>query len=184
MATIQRIVVAWNGLVGLPGESVFYGVASGTANADLKTFFTAIQSVFPAGLTWTIPGSGDTLDSVTGDLLGSWTNAAGAGTVPASGAASYAAGTGTWVVWQTNVVIGKRRLKGRTFLAPLMNSAYANGVIVAGNVTTMQTAATALVTAAQTVVWHRPVAGAGGSTSNPSAASVQNRTTSLKTRRS
>ena len=184
MATIQRIPVLWQGLVGLPGESIFYGVNAGTANADLKTFFTAIQSVFPAGLTWVIPGSGDTLDGVTGALVGSWSNAGGGGTVSASGAAAYAAGCGTWVVWQTGVVIGGRRLKGKTFLAPLMNSAYTNGVIVAGNVTTMQTAANNLVTAAQTIVWHRPKAGAGGSTSNPSAAAVQNRVTSLKTRRS
>jgi len=184
MSTLQRIVIAWSGAVGLPGESVFYGVDAGTANADLKAFFTSIQSVFPAGLSWTVPGSGDTIDSFTGDLLGAWSNGAGAGTVNASGAAAYAAGCGTWVVWQTTTVIGKRRLKGRTFLAPLMNSAYTNGVIVAGNVTTMQNAAATLVTAGQMRIWHRPPPGGStGQSVAPTAASVQNRVTSLRTRR-
>jgi len=186
MADLERIVVEWTGLSGLPGVSVFYGELAGSANADLKTFFTAIQSVFPAGLSWTIPGSGDIIEDSDGGLNGVWINTGGGGTVAASGAAAHAAGVGAYVNWRTGATIGRRRLMGRTFLAPLMNSAYDNsGTIVTGNLSTLQTAATALVTAANTRIWHRPssLVAADGSSSVPLSATVPDQVTSLRTRR-
>jgi len=183
MADLERIVVTWTGLSGLPGVSVFYGALGASANADIKTFFTAVQSIFPAGLSWTIPGNGDLIDDATGDLSGVWVNTGGGGTVAASGAAAHAAGTGAYVNWRTSLIVGPRRLMGRTFLAPIMNSAYDNsGTIVTGNLTTLQTAATAVCTAASTRIWHRPNGGAGAS-AVPAAATVPDQVTSLKTRR-
>lgn len=186
MGDIQRIVIDWTGLTGLPGVSVFYGEPASTANADLKTFFTAIQSLLPAGLSWTVPAGGDMIEDSNGALSGTWSNPAGGGTVAASGAAAHAAGVGAYVNWRTAAVVGGRRLMGRTFIAPLMNSAYDNsGTIVTGNLATLQTAASALVTAAQTVVWHRPTTSGGtdGSSANPTVAQVPDQVTSLRTRR-
>lgn len=185
MADLERIVVDWNGLSGLPGVSVFYGALAGNANASLKTFFTSCQSIFPAGLTWTIPGGGDLVDSATGAITGTWINGAGGGQVAASGAAAHAAGTGAYVNWRTGVVIGRRRLMGRTFLAPIMNSAYDNqGTIVAANLTTLQNAANALVTAGNTRVWHRPnAAHTGGQAGVVSVATIPDQVTSLRSRR-
>lgn len=183
MANIEKIEVLWSGATGLPGVSVFYGGSGLAANAAIKTFFTAVQSLFPAGLQWQIPTSGDTVDVASGVLTGSWVNAPGGGTVVASGAANYAAGCGAFVKWQTSAVIGGRRLKGRTFLAPLINSAYDNGTIVNANLTTIQNAANALATAAVTTVWHRPVGGSGGVAVSPTAALVPDQVTSLRTRR-
>lgn len=183
MADLERIVVQWSAAQGLPGVSVFFGDLAGNANASIKTFFTAIQSLFPAGLTWVIPGSGDLVDSGTGALSGTWINGAGGGTVVASGAANYAAGCGAYVIWGTGAIVNGRRLKGRTFLAPLINSAYDAGTIVNANRTTLETAAAALVAAGNTNVWHRPVNGAGGVASQPTSATVPDQVTSLKTRR-
>jgi len=185
MADLERIVVVWNGTSGLPGASVFYGALGASANADIKTFFTSIQSLFPAGLTWAVPGNGDLLDDATGILTGVWINTGGGGTVSASGAAAHAAGVGAYVNWRTSTVIGRRRLMGRTFLAPLMNSAYdAQGTIVAANLTTLQTAANALVTAGHTRIWHRPDSShTGGIAQVPAAATVPDQVTSLRTRR-
>jgi len=183
MADIERIVVAWTGVAGLPGVSVFYGDLAGSANADIKTFFTAIGGLFPVGLTWSIPGNGDLINDATGVLSGTWVNGAGGGTVAASGAAQHASGVGAYVNWRTGAVVGTRRLMGRTFLAPLMNSVYdSSGNIVTANLTTLQTAASALVTAGSTVIWHRPN-GAAGSSHQPVAATVPDQVTSLKTRR-
>lgn len=183
MADMERIVVAWSGVAGLPGVSVFYGDLAGSANADVKTFFTAIAGVFPLGLSWTIPGSGDLIEDTTGALSGTWVNGAGGGVVAASGAAQHASGVGAYVNWRTGAVVNGRRLMGRTFLAPLMNSAYdAAGSIVTGNLTTLQNAAAALVTAGNTLIWHRPGAGAGSS-SQPVSATVPDQVTSLRTRR-
>jgi hypothetical protein len=182
MADMERIVVQWTGAAGLPGLSVFFGDVGGSANATLKTFFTAIQSLFPAGLTWTVPGNGDLIDDATGNLSGVWVNTGGGGTVSASGGGNYAAGCGAYVNWETSAIIGTRRLKGRTFLAPIINSAYDNGDIVGANLTTLQTAATAVVTAGNTLIWHRPNGGSGSS-AQPAAATVPNQVTSLRTRR-
>lgn len=186
MADLERIIVVWSGLQGLPGVSVFYGGLAGSANAAVKTFFTSCQSLFPAGLSWAIPGGGDLIDSATGLLTGTWVNGAGGGTVAASGAVPHAAGCGAYVNWKTGVVIGRRRLQGRTFMAPLINGAYDNqGTIIAGNLTTLQNAATALVTGATTRVWHRntSVGSSDGVAATPTLALVPDQVTSLRTRR-
>jgi hypothetical protein len=183
MTDMERIVVAWNGVSGLPGVSVFYGDVGGSANATLKTFFTACQSLFPTGLSWTVPGAGDLIDDATGALTGSWVNAGGGGTVAASGAAAHAAGTGAYVNWLTSGIANGRRVRGRTFMCPLINSAYdGQGTILNTNLTTLQTAATAVCTAGNTLVWHRPGVGAGSSF-QPFGAVVPDQVTSLRTRR-
>ena len=183
MADMERIIVRWAGVSGLPGLSVFYGDVAGSANADLKTFFTAIAQRFPVPLTWQIPGSGDLIDDVSGTLSGTWVNGAGGGIVAATGAAQYAAGVGAYVNWRTGAVVGTRRLMGRTYLAPLINSAYdSSGNIVTGDLNALQAAATALVTAGSTRVWHRPGAVAGSS-HQPIGAEIPDQVTSLRTRR-
>lgn len=184
MATIQRIPVVWTGVTGLPGVSIFFGVNAGTANADLKTFFGAIKAAFPTGLSWAIPGAGDTLDSTTGGLVGTWSNAGGAGSVLATGPGAHAAGTGAYVNWHTSTVLGRRRVMGRTFLAPMSFDSYdAQGTIVAVTLSTLQAAATALQTAGQTIVWARPRVGGGSAAVTPSAAVVPDQVTSLRSRR-
>lgn len=183
MANIQRIVCTWTGTSGLPGVSVFYGVELGSANADLKTFFTAIKDVLANPTSIAIPGSGDLIDSVTGTLTGAWSNPSGAGTATSAGGNVYAAGVGGYVVWNTAAVIAGRRLKGRTFLCPLNTGAYdTSGSLLSTPLGTIQTAATALVTAAQTLVWHRPGSTAGQAVA-PVSATVPDQVTSLRSRR-
>ena len=183
MANLQRIVCTWTGTSGLPGVSVFYGASGGTANADIKTFFTAIKDVLANPTSVSIPGSGDLIDDVTGTLTGAWSNPAGAGTATSAGSNIYAAGVGGYVVWETALIVGGRRLKGRTFLCPLNVGAYdTSGTLLATPLGVIQAAATALVTAGQTRIWHRPGTTAGASV-NPSAAVVPDQVTSLRSRR-
>jgi hypothetical protein len=106
--------------------------------------------------------------------------------VAASGAVSHAAGTGAYVNWKTSLVIGRRRLQGRTFMAPLINSAYdGQGTILAGNLTTLTTAAATLVTGGKTRLWHRPnpIGAANGQASVISTSQVPDQVTSLRSRR-
>lgn len=182
MTIIERIPVLWAGAVGLPGVSVFYGELGASANADIKTFFTAVVAMFPSGLTWTIPNTGDTIEDSTGALSSSWVNVAG-GTVAATNASAYAAGCGAYVNWNTGSVVNGRRLKGRTFMAPLVTAMYDAGTITNANLVVLQAAATALVAAGSTVVWHRPGPLGAGSSANPSAAVCPDQVTSLRTRR-
>lgn len=183
MANLQRIVCVWTGTSGLPGVSVFYGAAGGTANADIKAFFTSIKDILANPTSVAIPESGDLIDEVTGTLTGGWTNPSGAGTVTSAGSNIYAAGVGGYVVWNTAAIVGGRRLKGRTFLCPLNVGAYdTSGTLLATPRTTIVNAADTLVLAGQTRVWHRPGTTAGIGVV-PFSASVPDQVTSLRSRR-
>lgn len=186
MAILNKIPVVWSGGPGMPGVSIFYADGAATPPLGaLGAFFTAVKASFPTGLTWTIPGSGDALDSQTGVLVSSW-SAAGGSTVAASGAAtSYAGAAGAMVRWNTSGIVNGRRVKGRTFLVPLISTVYASGVIQTGTVTAFQSAANTLVTAAgaDLRIWHRPTAGAGGSAYPVASAVVPNLATVLRSRR-
>lgn len=186
MSTLRRVPVIWTTGVGGAGVSVFYSAGGNDATASLGAFFDAIKGLFPTAVTWQIPASGDTIESTTGALTGSWAGGTGAalgGTV----SGTYAAGTGAYITWRTNTVRNGRKFVGRTFLAPLVTTCYDSaGTITNANLTTIQAAANALITAGLTVVWGRPLTvGAGdGLFAQPTAASVPDRVTSLRSRRS
>jgi hypothetical protein len=185
MATIRRYRVLWGGLGALPGYSLFYSSAAGALASDLVTFFNAIKSVMPAGLQWDIPISGDTLDDASGMINGGWVDVGG-GVVAGAAAGAYAAGTGAYTSWGTGAIVGGRRLRGRTFLAPLWGGCYdSSGTIATGTLAVLSPAVSALAAAGRMVVWHRPAAGGGGggSSSLVTSGTVPDQVTSLRSRR-
>lgn len=182
---MRRVRVSWDGLGALPGVSTFYyGVASPNVS-DLVTFFTAIRSLVPSGLTWTIPNTGDELDDATGQLTGTWSGSGGGTVTSNGGSVAYAAGVGVAVNWTTGVIVGRRRVQGRTFLCPLVSSAYStNGSIAGGNLTTIGSAAAAFVASGVAKgIWHRPRNGSGGQYAAINFFQVPNRVTALRSRR-
>jgi hypothetical protein len=187
MPNIARIPVVWDGLTGMPGVSVFYSLAadSTAAVAALTAFFTSIRASFPSGLTWSIPSNGDTLEELTGALTGEWTGAAGSGVTSNGGATSYAAGAGFRVVWGTGGIGPHKRIKGSTFLVPLLGSLYdVNGTIAGGTVSTTQTAANTLVATNKLRIWHRPTpGGSNGLVYLITSASVPDKVSTLRSRR-
>lgn len=186
MALISRIPVVWTGLTALPGVSVFYWDFTVSPDvSDLVTFFDDIKNRFPTGLSWQIPGSGDQIEDSTGALGGSWI-ATGSGTVSATGGtSSYAAGVGMRVKWRTSGIFNGRRVVGSTFLAPMLGSIFdTDGTPSSAVVSSVQTAADALVTNGGLVIWSRPVPGGSNGDSNAVTAAVTpDRATSLRSRR-
>lgn len=185
MATLRRIPVAWTGISALPGVSVFYAASATDAGANLATFFNAIKAQFPSPLQWTVPTSGDLINDADGALTGAWTGGTG-GTTSATGSGIYPAGTGAYVNWQTAGIVNSRRLKGRTFLAPLLGAVFTtSGQISTTTQTALQTAATALATSGNIVIWHRPSAPglSNGASSVVTGALVPLQVTSLRSRR-
>jgi hypothetical protein len=88
--------------------------------------------------------------------------------------------------WSTGAIVNGRRLRGRTFLAPMKSQAYSTaGVIDAAVVTSIVSATATLVAAGDLVIWHRPdpVSHTGGSSSQITGATIPNTVTSLATRR-
>jgi hypothetical protein len=183
MTTINRHVVTWSGATGLPGVSVFYATGGTDPTGDLVTFFGAIKSLFAPGVSWAILNSGDTIDDTTGTINGGWTGTGG-NVVVSTGAGAYAAGVGCYINWSTGAIVGGRRLKGRTFLCPLLSNQYdTNGTIVNTSLATIATPATALVATGKMRIWHRPVSGVGGSSALMTAATLPDQVTSLRSRR-
>lgn len=183
--TLHRVEVVWNGLSGLPGLSVFYGVNGSLLVADLNTYFGAIKAHFPSALSWSTPATGDIIDEVTGTLTGEWSGGA-ASTITATGGAGagYAAGCGAYSIWGTATIAGGRRLKGRTFLCPIISSDYdTNGTLLTAAVTNFQAAGNALVAGGNLRVWHRPKGGGGGGFGAVTSCLVPDQVTSLRSRR-
>lgn len=158
--TIHRVKVLWTGMPGAPGVSTHY-LGSAPAAADLtafRTFYNALIAGLPNTLTLTIPGSGDILDETTGTITGTWT-ATAPSTVVGTAASGYAAPVGTLAHWVTGGVVRGRRVRGTTFIVPTVNQFEPGGTPIGTWITTLQTAATALVTSlgANLVVWARPL---------------------------
>jgi len=185
MATLRRIPVTWTGLTGLPGVSVFYAASAVDAAANIDTFLSAVATRFPNGLTWSCPASGDTIDDTTGHLNGTWTGGTVIVRSGAGGSSGYAAGVGVAVQWLTGGLVNSRRLKGRTFLCPLLASEFqSDGTIAAATMTAITNAANTLATAGVLQIWHRPSpGGSDGVSSVTVGASVPDRVTALRSRR-
>lgn len=126
MATLARLRYVWSGtgIVG-GGVSTFYSSNSdpATLNAAIRAFFLANNGLFPSSVSIIPPGSGDTIESTTGVLNGSWSMTAPA-LVVGAGSGSWAAGVGLRVVWNTAGITRGRRVRGSTFLVPLTTAFY------------------------------------------------------------
>lgn len=192
MTTMRRLRVTWNGLGGLPGLSTFYyGVASPNVS-DAVTFFTAIKGLFPNGLSWDIPSTGDEIDDTTGELTGVWAGSGGGSVAASGGSLPYAAGVGARVQWNTLVISSGSRVRGATFLVPLLGSTYdSSGTVDDTKLATLRTAASAFAASGVAKgVWRRPKPAPGGiGPARPglyaaiNSATIPDRVTSLRTRR-
>lgn len=186
MSEIRRIPVAWTTGVGGAGVSVFYSNGVDDATASLGTFFNAIKASFPTVVNWTIPSSGDKLESTTGALTGSWSGGTAA-SIAGTAATQYVAGTGAYVRWYTNTIRAGRKFYGRTYLLPLIAAGFdSSGTIDNTTLGTLQTGVNGLVTSGKIVVWGRP-SGPGatdGLFAGVTGGVVPDKVTSLRTRRS
>jgi hypothetical protein len=164
MANLQKVVVTWTGLTGMPGYNVFYRGEADVVTSRIRTFYDAIKAYLPGSARIDVASTGDLVDSVTGAITGSWSTAINA-QVAGGGTGGYNAASGALVKWLTAGVGPHRRIIGKTYIVPIIGSSYASdGGVAAATTSAIAAAAAALVTAeaGNLMVWHRPVAGAGG----------------------
>jgi hypothetical protein len=161
MADLKRCSVAWQGWPGAPGVTQFYlDNTAVQAQVDaIRQFYFACQGLLPAGLTINVPNSGDTVDESTGKLTGTWSVPVLPVTVTGAGAGAYAGNAGGVVHWLTNSVTRNRRIRGRTFMVPLVGAYDAAGSLAPAAQGTLTNAASALVGSGAGLihVWVRPV---------------------------
>lgn len=185
MANLQKVIADWTGFTGAPGYSVFYRGEADVVVSRLQTFYESVKTLLPSGVNVKVRTAGDLVDSGSGALTGSWTTGAGTATV-GTGSGVSVGGAGCVVRWATDGIHAGRRVRGRTFLIPLASGAFeANGTLLSSALSTINAAATALVTAetGNLMVWHRPVAGAGGAAFAVTYADVPDRSALMRSRR-
>lgn len=164
MGTLYRKNITWQGLPTGNGLSTFYTTVASGDDAFLRTFYNSLGPYLPIGISIVFPPFGDIVDDTSGIVSGTWTSAPPT-TVVASGSTNYAARAGACVSWKTATVVGRRRVQGRTFIVPLMSTAYdTDGTLGASTLNALQNAVNALTTSLHhLVVWHRPgKTGTGG----------------------
>lgn len=187
MTNLARVRVEWSGTpVTGPGLSTFYFDSAGEGwVADLVTFFTAVRAFVPTGAAMTVPSSGDLIDDASGELVGAWSEPGGA-LVAGNGNGTWPQGVGARVVWATDGIRNGRRVKGSTFIVPIVSSSFegASG-LTAGAQSGLGNAANALVTAqAGTMrIWSRPLPGQAGTSSVVIDGDVPDKVSWLRTRR-
>lgn len=127
----------WSTAGGGTGYSIFHSVTddltptqAADMAADIRVFFDTIKGLLPD----------DVLISFDSEVLelqadGTLTDVVAIGTptaVSGSGATNYARPVGGRVDWVTGEIVGGRRLRGRTYIVPLLASAYDTGGTLTG----------------------------------------------------
>lgn len=160
---MYRVSVAWQGWPGAPGVSQIFLTGANIptqANIDaIRTFYAALIPYLPANLTINVPSSGDNMNAVDGKIVGSWSVGAAPAAVVGTGPGAYAGNAGAVVHWLTGDVVNGRRVRGRTFLVPLIATAYdAAGSLAPAFITAATNAANTYVASNAGVagVWARP----------------------------
>jgi hypothetical protein len=186
MATIARLRCEWQGagVVG-PSISTFYWTGSTGRPADVVTFLSTFVTNIPNDVSIFVPGSGDLINDVTGDLTGSW-SAAGSDTVVGTGVGAFTIGVGIRVVWETDGITSNRHVRGSTFLVPLAHGVFGNDgrVVPAFSDAVAANAQTLIDNSLGTmVVWTRPKGALNGKNSQIVSARVPLNPTTLRSRR-
>lgn len=188
MTMLARLRIDWSGsaLVG-PGLTTLYFDSSKSGfSAAVVTFMNAIKAQHPAGVSWTVPGFGDLIDSETGDLTGAWSETGGNTVIAASAGGVYSLGVGYATRWDTGSIVRGSRVRGRSYWAPALGSVFgSNGLMTTAANNSVAVAANALVSAVPgaLMIWTRPNGTDGGHASAVISATVPNTPTWLRSRR-
>jgi hypothetical protein len=155
MANVSRLLATWQGFPGAPGYSRFSfseittQADANTAGNSLHAFFNSLATMFHTNWTITINSLVENYDVATGRLM----NEIVMSTVPSPVAGSalattpYVGGSGAVVHWLTGFIWNGRRVRGRTFLAPLVGVGDTDGTLDSTHLATIQSAANALMAA-------------------------------------
>jgi hypothetical protein len=177
---INQVKVAWTGFPGAPGVSTFYfDAGSSVPLSALSTMFTAWKPFIKDSVTLTFPSAGIKYSSDTGKAVGSW-SASAPSPITCTGAAGYAAPVGGVVHWKTGIYAGGKEIRGRTFMVPLVSSAYdADGTFLPGLLTAVRSACSTFASTAGFIIYSRQSNG----TATVNSALVPDKAMVLTTRR-
>lgn len=174
MVTIMRVQADWTGFPGAPGYSSFYFRDFGTGGLDgtepdqaqaqsaadrVSTFFTNVRAHIAAEVNLAINPEVEFIEDTTG-LMQSIAQISPTPITGVSAGGSWSGPVGAVVNWRTDSVKKGRRIRGRTFLVPIVSSRYhAQGGLAEQYRASIETAATNLIDTTDTPdlgVYSRP----------------------------
>lgn len=162
MTQLNRVRVQLTGFIGAPGVATFYFLGLQTARQSLQSLFTAVAPALPDDVTAQVEAAGDIIESTNGALVGSWSKDP-LPPIVGQQVGGYAGPAGCMLRWNTNGIVGRRRVRGRTFLVPLAATNYNTvGQILPAVVSGIAASANAFVfeQSLDFVIWSRPFIGA------------------------
>ena len=132
----------------------------------VRAFWDSLKAYIPAAYTLTVDPLVEEHESADGALSGTFTVATAPADVVGTGATAWAAGVGFRITWDTGSVANGHRVKGRTFVIPVLTANYdVSGTIASATITAANTAAATLrstAAAASTPLVVYTKAGPGG----------------------
>jgi hypothetical protein len=152
VATVARILTTWSGGPSAPGLTVMnVRYTSGPLQSSVdavRAFWSSLGGQIPSSYSLLVSPSADLFDSASGELTGALTAATPPTVVNPSGATAWAAGVGGRITWTTGAIAHGHRVKGRTFVVPLITSTYGtSGTVTSTYITTVGTAVGTLLSA-------------------------------------
>lgn len=204
MANVSVMTAVQTGYTGAPGYTKIHlgeintSVDANSAGAAFRAFLDALKAFWVVGWNYTITPTVQQYDVSTGKLVSevgmTTPPTAVNGTVTAgTGAAAYAGGTGLVLNWVTGVIVNGRKVRGRTFIVPVVQGLFStDGTISSATITTCQAAGATFIGALSThmQVWSRQFDNAkppnqiGGQVHDVQTILVPDRAAQLRTRRS
>jgi len=161
LSTIRQILVDWTTVNGSGKVSVLYFEATPTVVSQriaIGALFLAANPFISTSTTWSVRTTGVELESVTGALVGSWTDSNSRNGAGTGSGQNVADSTQMLLRWKTPTIVNGRFLQGRTFVPGLVTGQLSGGNLISSTVTTMNTAATAFIASPTGFgVWNRPL---------------------------
>jgi len=188
-----QLTVRYNGFTGAPGwvKMKFIGQLdqsqANTAAANFRTFLVAIGvGNMPSGSNFSFDSIVQTFDG-EGKLDGELSLSTVPANISGTAAGAYAGGAGVVVNWLTDAFVGGKRIRGRTFIVPLVSLAFqGDGTVLDTFRTSLGNAATTFaLSTPQPAVWsQRDVGGSKINTiAGMTGATVPDRVALLRSRR-
>lgn len=195
--TILRATMRWSGFTGEPGYTNLHFSKSGDIDgavldatlSNCRTFFQAFSSRLPTSVGIVFTTTVDEFDTTSGELLNTHSAVLQTQVTGTGGTSPFSSATGACVTWGTDSIVNGRRLRGRTFMVPLLPSAAfeSNGSLIEVARAAFQAAAVAFKNETDGYpfhIWHQPDPGVTNGASGPvTSASVADKTAILRSRR-
>lgn len=182
--TVGIVRSAWSGTSGGPGLTQLAFYASGGADPTtsqaqsavnaVKSFWEANKPYLPNEVTIQVQPVVDLYDDITAVLTGSVTVTTAPASTTGGATGNYAGGCGYKYDWNTGVILGGRRVVGRTYVVPAAGACFdLDGSITPTILTALNTAASNFLSTMNSgglnlAVWTRP----GGINSVPGVTGV------------